>query len=106
MRILFDQATPVPIRKFLIGHEVKTAYQQGWDKISNGELITLAEENGFDLLLTPDQNMAYQQNLTNRKIAIVVIGNGNWSIVAEHVDRIVDAVNLSTSGSYVVVEIP
>jgi predicted nuclease of predicted toxin-antitoxin system len=105
MRILFDQATPVPIRKFLAGHEVITAYQQGWDKIANGELIALAEENGFDLFLTPDKNIAYQQNLTNRNIAIVVIGKGNWSTIEPHVDKIVDAVNLSTPGSYTFADI-
>jgi hypothetical protein len=51
MRILFDQGTPVPLRKFLSGHEVKTAYQQGWSTLLNGDLLRVAEEAGFDLLL-------------------------------------------------------
>jgi len=70
MKILFDQATPVPIRQYLPGHLVRTAAQQGWDKLRNGDLLKAAEEAGFDLLLTTDRNMAYPQNLQDRKIAI------------------------------------
>jgi hypothetical protein len=57
MRIVFDQATPVPIRPHLEGHIVRTAAQQGWDKLRNGDLLTAAEDAGFDLLLTTDKNM-------------------------------------------------
>jgi putative NIF3 family GTP cyclohydrolase 1 type 2 len=75
MLVLFDQATPVPIRTHLEGHTVKTAAQQGWDKLTNGDLLTAAEQAGFDVFLTPDKNIRYQQNLESRKIAIVVIGH-------------------------------
>lgn len=74
MLVLFDQGTPVPIAKFLLGHVVKTAWQQGWDTLANGELLRRAEEAGFDVLLTTDKNLVYQQNLKDRKIAIVVLG--------------------------------
>ena len=67
MRIIFDQATPVPIRPYLEGHTVCTAAQQGWDKLRNGELLTAAEAAGFDLLLTTDKNIRYQQNLAGRQ---------------------------------------
>jgi hypothetical protein len=67
MRIIFDQATPVPIRLYLQGNTVRTAAQLGWDKLTNGDLLTAAERAGFDLLLTTDKNMRYQQNL---------VGNG------------------------------
>ncbi|MEY4094740.1 MAG: hypothetical protein RLZZ53_1939 [Acidobacteriota bacterium] len=70
MRVLFDQATPVPIREFLIGHTVRTATQEHWDTLRNGDLLTAAEEAGFDVFLTTDQNLQYQQNLTGRTIAI------------------------------------
>jgi hypothetical protein len=63
MRVLFDQATPLPIRPYLQGHDVRTAAQQGWDRLRNGELLAVAEANGFDVLLTTDKNMRYQQNL-------------------------------------------
>lgn len=106
MRILFDQGTPVGIRNSLTGHIVQTAYQQGWEMLSNGELLRVAEEAGFDALLTTDKNLAYQQNLRNRKIAIVVLGNSRWSRVQPELDRIVAVVQAASPGSYSEIEIP
>ena len=57
MKILFDQGTPVPIRRFLEGHVVRTAAQQAWDTLRNGELLDAAEADGFDVLLTTDKNL-------------------------------------------------
>ena len=68
MRVLFDQATPVPIRTFLIGHTVRTAAQQRWDTLKNGDLLSAAEDAGFEVVLTTDKNMPYQQNLAGRTI--------------------------------------
>ena len=82
MRVLFDQATPVPIRPHLKGHEVRTAAQQGWDRLKNGELLVAAEADGFDVLLTTDKNMRYQQNIAGRKIAVVVLGLQQWPSLA------------------------
>ena len=73
MRVLLDQATPVPIREFLIGHTVRTAAQENWDTLNNGDLLTAAEHAGFEIFLTTDKNLQYQQNLAGRAIAIVVI---------------------------------
>ena len=106
MRIIFDQATPVPIRPYLERHTVRTAAQQGWDKFKNGDLLTAAEEAGFDLLLTTDKNMRYQQNLQNRKIAVVVLGQQQWPILHPHIQLVVDAINAATPGSYVEVSVP
>jgi len=106
MRVLFDQAAPVPIRRHLRGHVVTTAFQQGWDKLVNGELLAVAERAGFDVFLTTDKNMRYQQNLAGRKIAIVVLGQQQWPYVKPHVQRVVDAVNAATAGSFNEVEIP
>jgi hypothetical protein len=106
MRVLFDQATPVPIRPFLKGHSVRTAAQQGWDRLRNGELLTVAEQAGFEVFLTPDKNMRYQQNLVGRRIAIVVVGNPQWPILRPHVERVVAAVNAATPGSYEEVDVP
>jgi hypothetical protein len=63
MRVLFDQAIPVPIRTFLIGHTVRTAAQEHWDRLKNGELLTVAEQAGFEVFLTTDKNMRHQQNM-------------------------------------------
>ena len=105
MRILFDQGTPANIRRYLEGHQVKTAYQMGWSMLKNGDLLRQAEEERFDLLLTSDQNMAYQQTLAGRKIAIVVLGKNRWSLVRRVLPEIVKAVNEAETGSYTLVEI-
>ena len=106
MKILFDQATPVPIRQYLLGHFVRTAAQQGWDKLRNGDLLAVAEGAGFDLLLTTDKNMGYQQNLTGRKIAIVVLGLQQWPQLQPHIQFVIDAVNAMQPGSYLEVNFP
>lgn len=74
MRILFAQATPVPLRRFLEGHTVRTATEEQWDRLLNGELLAAAEEAGFDMLITTDKNMRYQQNLSARGITVVLLG--------------------------------
>lgn len=106
MLILFDQATPAPIRAYLEGHTVRTAYQQGWDKLTNGELLAAAEAAGFELFVTTDKNIRYQQNLSQRKIAIVVLGRQQWPHVQPHIQRVIDAVNSAQPGSFTEVDIP
>ena len=106
MRILFDHGTPSGIARSLTGHEVTEAIELGWHKISNGELLKAAETGGFDLLLTTDKRIRYQQNLTSRKIALVVLGNSTWRVVRLYLDRVVLAVSTATPGSYTEVEIP
>jgi len=106
MLVLLDQGTPVPLRSFLEGHTVKTAAQQRWSTLSNGDLLRAAEAAGFDVLLTTDKNLAFQQSLKDRKIAIVVLGNPQWPVARLHVQSIVTAVNAATPGSYAVVNIP
>src|ERR1700720_1792008 len=90
MLILFDHGTPAPIRPFLEGHTVSRTQDLGWDRLTNGELLSAAEEAGFDVLLTTDKNIRYQQDLTGLKIAIVVIGNAQWPALRLHVQGVVD----------------
>ena len=104
MRILFDQATPLPLRAYLDKHEIRTASQQGWATFKNGDLLTAAEAAGFELLLTTDKNLRYQQNLKDRRIAIVVLGRQQWPQVRPHAQRIVEAINAATPGSFTEVE--
>jgi hypothetical protein len=106
MRILFDHGTPCGAAKALSDHEVTEAIERGWDKISNGELLEVAEAEGFELLLTTDKGIRYQQNLQGRKIAILVLGNSTWRVVRFYLDRIALAVNEATPGSYAEVDIP
>ena len=70
MRVLFDQATPVPIRPFLTGHTVSTAAHEGWDKLQNGDLLDAAEAAGFEVFLTTDKNIRYQQTLEGAKLQL------------------------------------
>jgi len=106
MLILFDHGTPRSIARWLDGHTVVEAIARGWDRLSNGALLRAAEEAGFDLLLTTDKNIRYQQNLKGRRLAIVVLGNPQRPAVDQHIDRVIAAVNSATPGSYVEVEIP
>jgi hypothetical protein len=106
MRVLFDQATPVPIRAFLIGHTVRTAAQEDWDRLKNGDLLTAAEHAGFEVFLTSDKNIRQQQNMADRMIAVVVIGVQQWPALQPHVALVVAAVNAATPGSFTDVDIP
>jgi len=106
MRILFDQATPVPLREFLPDHVVRTAAQEGWERLRNGELLEAAEAAGFDLLLTTDRNLRYQQNLAKRKIAIVVLSKQQWPQLRPHANLIASALASLTAGSFVELSIP
>jgi hypothetical protein len=106
MRILFDQGTPVAIRRALGNHTVKTARQEGWSALLNGDLLRAAEQAGFDVLLTTDTSMPYQQNLEGQKMAIVILSRNKWSLVRSRLQQIVDAVDAAKPGSCAVVEIP
>jgi hypothetical protein len=106
MLVLLDQGVPAPLRHHLKEHSVKTAAQQGWSALTNGELLKAAEAAGFHVRVTADKNLAYQQNLTERRIAIVVLGSPQWPVLKLHVDLVVAAVSAATSGSYILVGIP
>lgn len=106
MLVLFDHGTPRGIAGSLRPHIVKEAKAQGWDTLTNGELLKVAEEAGFDVLLTTDKNLRFQQNLQGRKLAIVVLSNSRWRLVRRALEPIVAAVNNATPGSYTLVDIP
>lgn len=106
MLVLFDQGTPVGIRDSLPTHAVRTAHEQGWSALLNGDLLRAAEQAGFDVLLTTDKNLPYQQNLSDRRIAIVVLGRNRWSLVRPALAQVARAISEATPGSYAVVEIP
>src|SRR5436190_23976986 len=107
MLILFDRGTPRGLARALIGHTVPEARARGWDRLNNGDLLKVAEEAAFDLLVTTDQRIRYQQNLTGRKIAILVLsGSTRWSRVRQHLERIVAVVSTAKAGSFTEVDIP
>jgi predicted nuclease of predicted toxin-antitoxin system len=106
MLILFDNNTPRGLARFLSGHSVEEARMRGWDQLANGELIAMAERAGFEVLVTADKNIRYQQNLETRKIALVVLENAQWPMVKLVAEKIGTAVNAARPGSYVEVDVP
>jgi len=106
MLVLFDHSTPAPLRYALKAHTVVEAVERGWETLANGALLQEAEAAGFEVFITADKNIRYQQNLTRRRIAILVLENAQWPILRPHVARVVAAVNAATPGSYTEVQIP
>jgi hypothetical protein len=106
MFVLFDNGTPRTLARYLIHrHAVTEARALGWDELGNGDLLRAAEARSFDVLLTTDKNIRYQQNLAERKIAIVVLGRGRWTLIEPHIAEVVAAVDAATPGSFIEVEI-
>lgn len=105
MRVLFDQGTPVPLRTFLPLHEIVTAYEKGWQNLENGELLAAAEKDGFDIWVTTDQNLRYQQNLTGRKIAIIVLLSTSWPRIRMNTAAISAAVDNCGAGQYLEISV-
>jgi hypothetical protein len=107
LRILFDKNVPVGARRFLARHEVRTVVELNWPpQLENGDLLKAAEAEAYDVLITSDQNIRYQQNLTNRKLALVVLGSNIWPIVRNHEAAIARAVESPSPGSYQFIEMP
>ncbi|MBI3853049.1 MAG: hypothetical protein HY298_22595 [Verrucomicrobia bacterium] len=100
MKILFDQGTPSPLRHSLASHSVVTAFEKGWDKLENGDLIRAAEAENFDVLITTDQNLRHQQNLRGRTLAILVLPTTSWPKIHQHVEKISAAVISLKPGEY------
>ncbi len=93
MMILFDNGTPRGLARFLTGHSVEEARARGWEELTNGDLIDLAAQAGFEVLVTTDKNIRYQQNLKLRKIALVVLEHAQWPMVKLVAEKILAAVN-------------
>ena len=106
MRVLFDKNVPDGTRQFLSRHQVETVEDHGWETISNGDLLDAAESAGFEVFVTADQNIVYQQNLKSRTIGLVVLGSNIWPIVRNHAAEIAAAVDAVKRGSYAFIEMP
>ncbi len=106
MRVLFDKNVPYALRRHLSPNTVRVAAQLSWGLLENGDLLQAAEDAGFDLMVTCDQNIRYQQNLSTRRIGLVVLGSNQWQFVRSHLPEIVSAVNDASVGSYAFIEVP
>jgi hypothetical protein len=99
-RILLDEGVSVGLRRYLSGFSVEVVAEIGWAGRTNGDLLEAAERAGFDVMVTADQNIRHQQNLTGRKLALVVLGINHWPTIRAAVDRVLQAVTIATPGSY------
>jgi predicted nuclease of predicted toxin-antitoxin system len=105
MKILFDQGVPVPLRKFLTGHIVSTAFESGWSELANGELLAAAETR-FDVFVTTDQNLKYQQNLSGRNLSILILPTTNWPRLKDHTELIAEAIGRLGPSDFVELLLP
>jgi predicted nuclease of predicted toxin-antitoxin system len=100
MKILFDQGTPAPLRHALPGHAISTAFEMGWAALTNGDLLDAAEPS-FDVLVTTDQNLPYQQNLKGRPLAILILPTTSWPKLKDHLREVEAALATIQPGSVV-----
>jgi hypothetical protein len=106
LRILFDKNVPFGVLRFLAEHHVQTVVELNWPQLENGELLRVAEEAAYDVLVTCDQNIEYQQNLTGRKLALVVLGSNIWPIVRNYELAIANSMQAASPGSSEFIEMP
>lgn len=100
LNILFDQGTPAPLRRVLPDHSVTTAFERGWQSLQNGELLAAAETAGFDAIVTTDQNLRYQQNLSGRRLAVLVLSTTDWRRIRAHAGLVLAALGELQPGGY------
>jgi len=105
MKILFDQGTPVPLRRHLHPHVVDTTAECGWSTLLNGELIARAEQDRYQAIVTTDQNLKYQQNLRDRTIRILVLQSTSWPRISKRIVAIREALDNLPVGGYAEVDV-
>jgi hypothetical protein len=99
-KVLFDVNVPRSASRFLAGHTVAFAAHLGWRELNNGDLLSAAESDGFDVMVTADTNLRHQQNLVGRRIALVVLSTNAWPVIRDDPDPVVRAIDAATPGSY------
>ena len=102
MRVLFDHNLPHDLRTSLgkqSGHEIVTAAYLGWQELKNGKLLRKAEESAIDVFVTGDRTLIHEQNLSGRKLAIVVLSNNNWDLLRKYAGQILTAIDSAVPGS-------
>jgi predicted nuclease of predicted toxin-antitoxin system len=104
VKVLLDENLDHRLRKHLGSHQVFTASYMGWDGLRNGQLLQAAEDGGFDVLVTGDQTLTYEQNLTGRRLAVIALTAVEWRIIEDYMPRISSAFDRALPGSFQVVE--
>ena len=104
MKVLLDENLDHRLRKNLGSHEVFTASYKGWEGLKNGALLKAAEGDAFDVLITGDQTLFYEQSLTGRRLAIVALSSIEWRIIEHYLPQIIAAVSGAAPGSFQAVD--
>jgi hypothetical protein len=105
VKILFDANTPAPLAGFLRRHKVTRADELHWQGLKNGELLDAAEQAGFDIVPTCDQNVRYQQNFEGRILAVVILSTNHWPSLEPVASRIATALDFVLLGQVVMLDI-
>lgn len=105
MLVLLDNDVPYGLRRLIRPHVCFHAKQLDWAALQNGYLLSAAEGRKFEVMITADQNMFYQQNNARRTIALVVLSTTNWKLIRAAYERILAAVEASSPGSYEYIKI-
>ena len=105
MKVVFDHNVPHKLRRFLPGHYIQNAAEMGWTSLSNGLLLSASEREDFDVMVTCDQGIYYQQNLRGKTMALVVLTTNNWNRIKPHAREILAAIDKSQPGGFSVVRI-
>jgi len=106
LKVLLDHNLPRQLKPLLVGHDVFTAREMRWDGLSNGNLLAAAEGAGFEVMVTGDQNLTYQQNDLKRVIGLVVLTEIDRRLLVGQEALVLTAIERSTTGSYELVVIP
>jgi hypothetical protein len=99
LKIFLDEDVPRKLAPFLSGHEVQSVVSMLWGGIKNGALLVLIEREGFDVFITGDRNMPYQQQLAGRSFAVLIMSTINWPVLKLHIEKIVVAVATAEPGT-------
>lgn len=103
--ILLDENIPTALRRLIPGHDVRSVDYMGWSGLKNGDLIAAAEADGFEVMITADQSIRYQQNLATRRIALIVLNTNVWPLIKADPSRLLAAVETVQAGGYMAVAI-
>ena len=106
MRVLFDQGTPTPLRQSLPQYEVSTVCERGWSELTNGEQLDAAVREGYEILVTTDSNLRHQQNLADRRLAVVVLLSTSWPRIQQAIPTVIDAIRFAAPGRCTEIDIP
>lgn len=105
MKILLDECTPHVLKRLLTGFEIKTVQDQGWSGITNGKLVRLTEAQ-FDVLITSDQNLRYQQNLAKRRLAIIQLPTNQVPLVIKLAPQVQATLENIKTGEFIALSLP